>query len=92
VAKAAWDNQLLYMPKKEIARLQALQSAALIAAKEGGTPHDTLGSDLKTIVLSDEALGNFQATRGYQKTRHPRCVKSCVSTAATSRSASLAPP
>lgn len=60
VARAAWENRLLYMPKKEIARLQALQSAASISAKEGGTPHDTLGSDLKTIVLSDEALAKFR--------------------------------
>jgi hypothetical protein len=45
VAPAAWNNNLLYMPKKEITRLQALQSEASIASN-GVTPNDTLGSDL----------------------------------------------
>ena len=61
VAAAANANELLYMPKGEIARLQALQSAASISAKEGKAPHDSLGSELKTIVLSDDALDKFKA-------------------------------
>jgi hypothetical protein len=45
VARAAWNNELLYMPKKEIARLQALQSEESISSN-GVAPNDTLGSDL----------------------------------------------
>jgi len=62
VLQAAWDNELLYAPKGEVARLQALQSVESISTKGGKAPHDTLGDDLRnTIVLSDAALDKFKA-------------------------------
>ena len=62
VVRAAWDNEIRYMKKEEVARIQALQSVASIATKEGKAPHDNPGNDLrKTIVLSDEALAKFVA-------------------------------
>lgn len=53
------EQRAVYLPKREIARLQELQSIAPIAIKEGGPSTTHRGGDLKTIVLSDEALASF---------------------------------
>ena len=74
LADAAWNNELLYLPQKEVGRVQELLSTALIAVKEGSQVSTTSlerGSSLggasgsvlpgrKTIVLSDAALSSFR--------------------------------
>lgn len=65
LAQAAWNNKLLYVPKKEMARVQELLSAAPIAVKGAEAPTTSLepgGAPFpgqNTIVLSDEALASF---------------------------------